>query len=556
MRQIILLLLIQLQIELSAFTPTSFRSSASLSGGATKRSFIRTFTSVSTSEIGRHPVITKKGTRASRVNKKGEKFNEFQWLNWVYCQWRSTKPGQLDENTLKQMIPAIASWGRRKTIEGADRAEELLERIIEENLAGNASAELSVSMFNSAMQAHAKVGNPEGVHRLLQRMHQLRKQHHHLSYLQPDNFSMSTLATAWAKSRSPQAAKKAEAILDYMEVRNMVPTTITYNAVLNALAYGKEVDKALRIEDLVNRMKERSEKGDDCEPDIYSYQSLIQALSKTPLFGSPQKAEQILLFLDEQSERGNKKLKPNSYCFTCKASDATIHAWAKSKEKKKARSAYEIFNRMKKRYLESKSRALKPNVVVFTAVLNACAWPESESEKEEAFEIARLTMEELSLGVFDKPNFLSFAAFLCVCSSTLDQGEVRDRIVRDTFEQCARRGQVAGIVLDKFKTAASPNLYRDLLDGYRGKEGLLVVPFSWNKNVQGERRGEAVHRELEEKCTNLTRESKLRLKEIQGFRGKSGCFSGKGETFPEDEGIVWSRGPSFGNMGDPDEGTR
>ena len=243
---------------------------------------------------------------------------QFQWLNWVYCQWRDKEAGELDENLLKQMSPAILGWGRRKTHEGADRAEELLQRIIDENLAGNKKAELTVTLFNSAMDAHAKVGNPDGVQRILKKMLDLRKGHENMGHLQPDVFSMSTLATAWTKSRSPESSKKAEAILEYMRLRNMPPNTVTYNAVLNAMANGKEIDKAIRIEDLIKRMKERSEKGEDCEPDIYSYQSLIQAWSKTPLSGSPQKAEEVLLFLDNEFEKGKTHLKPNYYCFTCK----------------------------------------------------------------------------------------------------------------------------------------------------------------------------------------------------------------------------------------------
>lgn len=204
---------------------------------------------------------------------------------------------------------------------------------------------------------------------------------------------------------------------------------------------------------------------------------------------------------------------------------------------------------MKKRYLESKSRGIKPNVVVLTAVLNACAWPETESEKTEAFEIARLTMEELSLGVFDKPNFLSFAAFFCVCHSTLEPGEVRDRIVRVTFEQCAEMGQVAAIVLNKLAIAASPALYHELLDDYTNKNGVVKVPFSWKANVKGERGiDSAIELDAVPKPIELTHSSKLRLKEIEGFRGKSGAFSGKGDTQPEDVGIAWSREPLRGSM--------
>ena len=40
---------------------------------------------------------------------------EFQWLNWVYCQWKKYEPGTIPLSVLKQMEPAIATWGRRST---------------------------------------------------------------------------------------------------------------------------------------------------------------------------------------------------------------------------------------------------------------------------------------------------------------------------------------------------------------------------------------------------------------------------------------------------------
>ena len=36
-------------------------------------------------------------------SKKNNNLKQFQWLNWVYCQWRDKEPGELDENLLKQM---------------------------------------------------------------------------------------------------------------------------------------------------------------------------------------------------------------------------------------------------------------------------------------------------------------------------------------------------------------------------------------------------------------------------------------------------------------------
>jgi hypothetical protein len=61
-----------------------------------------------------------------------------------------------------------------------------------------------------------------------------------------------------------------------MDLKNVSPNTITYNAILNAIAVGNQVDKALKAEDIVKTMKQRHEElGQDCAPDVYSYQSLI-----------------------------------------------------------------------------------------------------------------------------------------------------------------------------------------------------------------------------------------------------------------------------------------
>jgi len=218
---------------------------------------------------------------------------------------------------------------------------------------------------------------------------------------------------------------------------------------------------------------------------------------------------------------------------------ATVHAWAKSHERQRAKKAYQIFTHMKKRYIESKSKMLKPTVVIYTAVLNACAWPEDESEKEDAFEIAQLTMDELSLGTYGEPNFLSFAAFLCVCCSTLEPGQERDEIVRKTFNECIAMGQVGALVLEKLHIAASAELYHELLDKNRDQNGNLIIPSNWKKNVKGER-GVVTDQYSHSKGTTIKRSSMARLKQIEEFRGKSGAYSGASERIPEFEGISWS----------------
>lgn len=257
-------------------------------------------------------------TNSKKRKGKSKRYDEFQWLNWLYNQWRKCRTGEIPEPLVRQMIPAISRWGRRKSLNSAERAEQLLNRLVEEAIAGSIHVDLNVALFNAAMDAHAKVANPEGVQRILRKMETLRIEHEQFSNLRPDVVTMSTLTTAWAKSRLPEAASKSVAVLQYMESQGLEPNTIVYNAALHALAFSPSMDKCAKAEELVECMKSQFAEGKDCKPDIYTYQSLILAWSRTNIDGAPQKAEKILNFLDEEAKNGDKSLTPNAHCFTCK----------------------------------------------------------------------------------------------------------------------------------------------------------------------------------------------------------------------------------------------
>jgi len=524
-----------------------------------------------------------KQTKKNSKQKRCAKVEQFQWLHWIYNQWKDTSPGDLtDENVIKQMIAAVPKWSKRKSTEAAKRAEGLLERLIQEAVAGNPHmrtkamsplttseeissappAMLSVSLFNAAMDAYGKIGNPSGVQRILRRMEGLRTSGvHDFACLEPDEFTMSTLATAWAKSHSEEAAQKAEAIIQYMDFKGLVPNTITYNSVLHAIAVGNQCDKALRAEDIVNRMKQRhEEKGEDCEPDVYTYQSLIQAWSRTSIPGSPQKAERILLYMDNEASSGKKnckRLAPNAYCFT-----TVIHSWARSSERNRARHAYQLLNVMTRRYHDAKSefnanstkknksyfKLLKPNVKTFTSVLNACARPVDESEKQDAFAIAKLAMAQLSVGTYGKPNFLSYAAYLAVCGTTLDVGPERDFETEKTFRDCIKAGQVGQIVLEKLYLSASPEHLHELIGDQLDEQGQISIPRHWNRSTEGERAGggnSLAQTEVDnEVVSKIPKAFQQRLEDVQSFGGRSSIYSeSSGRTVVGKGGdeILWSK---------------
>jgi hypothetical protein len=202
----------------------------------------------------------------------------------------------------------------------------------------------------------------------------------------------------------------------------------------------------------------------------------------------------------------------------------------------------------------SVNNLLKPNVKTFTAVLNACSRPTEKSERADAFAIAQLTMAELSVGTYGKPNFLSYAAYLSVCATTLDPGRDRDQAVQTAFEACAEAGEVGKIVLEKLYAAASPELLEKLIGCYRDQQGLLHIPEKWKSNIRGERfdfTKEVKSMVVTEKeLSGIPKSSKVRLEAVQDFGGTHGTFcrnvDSSSRSFVREKGnISWSSKNGF-----------
>lgn len=471
-------------------------------------------------------VTTKtKKTIHFRKKREGTQFYDgssfFKWANFIYHRLEEAEVGKVDKEYLDQVRPIIASWAKNKdNPESAEKAQFLLDRYVQEFIAGNKHANPELWVFNAAMDGWAKSRRknaPQKIEAILQTMKNLRL-NHNLKDLEPDVISLSSLVLAWVNSRAPEAVEKALCILDYMEKEGFDPSTITYNKVLLSFVHSTLPDKAVKAEALIKRMSLRHrEENKDCAPDIYSFQSLIAAWSRTKMSGTPQKAEEVLHFLDSQSEKGRKNLTPNAHCYT-----AAMHAWSNSIEDDKGRRAYELLQKMNRLYEATKRKNLKPNVVAYTAVINACALPYAEREHSKALNIAQLVMEELRYSEHASPNFLSYSAMLHVIATTLEKNEKRDALSYKYFEEAIHDGQVGYLVLEKLQIAA-PNVYNalveDLINIDADGNKVVEIPAEWGENVKGER--DPSQRLLKDTPVKfLNRVSYQRLKEVKKKYGE------------------------------------
>jgi hypothetical protein len=159
-----------------------------------------------------------------------------------------------------------------------------------------------------------------------------------------------------------------------------------------------------------------------------------------------------------------------------------------------------LFREMKQLYRSGNHEHLKPNVVAYNAVLNACAFcnPAGEyclHQSSRAMEMAHAVLKELDGGNNGKskgnefgvkPDQVTYGTFLKVCANQLPDCSTRQQIVEMIFKKCQRDGQVGNLVLQQLKAmlASDPDLYQKLVGKPIDAEvSMDDLPSTWRRNV-------------------------------------------------------------------------
>ncbi len=160
-------------------------------------------------------------------------------------------------------------------------------------------------------------------------------------------------------------------------------------------------------------------------------------------------------------------------------------AWARSQKKGKAERCHNLFREMVK-YYEAGNTQLRPNVVAYNAVMNACAFTNAADVREQnrAIEIAHLTLKELEASPYGNPDQVTYGTFLKVCANQMPDCSTRRQIVEVLFKKCCKDGQVGSLVLHQLKTMTSEELYQKLLGKSLDDDVKLEdLPHEWWCNV-------------------------------------------------------------------------
>jgi hypothetical protein len=413
----------------------------------------------------------------------------------------------------------------------ARRANDLLVALEEKSQKGIISFNSNLFSYNCVIDAWSRSQENDSAWHAVKVLRRLIDNKHGP---QPDTYSFNQVFSALSRCTKPGSVKLAEQLLDYMEdahtmkiYRDARPDLVSYTSVICGLARSGEADAPERGERLLERAKAHYASGKTyMKPNRVLYNALVDLWAKSGkgLLGA-RKAEALLKEMDEIGESnvitynsvinswansktrccGNKaeeylermwelyetdgEIKPNDLTF-----NTVINAVSKSQNEGKAQKALRILRRMDKLYRSGYKEA-RPNVLTYTSVLNAAAFPALSADqrmKRKALDTAMFTLQELQASRYDQPNELTYSTFLKACINLLsDDDETLREVIKETFEQCKKDGQVGEKFLYRLREAAPPDLYKQLLADVTSTNNKSVnvedLPSTWRCNVNTRR---------------------------------------------------------------------
>jgi pentatricopeptide repeat protein len=222
--------------------------------------------------------------------------------------------------TYTAVIQAHANSG---AIGSPERAEALVERMIDKYQRGDDSVRPTAKTFNAIIHAYGKARNAERAAAVFNRMERLYESG--VTEAKPNAINYNALITAWANCDLPDSAQRAEAILEKMEGmykkgdKALKPTTVSFNAVIDAYAKSGEGNAAQKSEELLRHMYVLYEAGNvEAKPNTRSFNSVINAWAKSGDPNAASNAAELLELMEEKYEQGDTEVRPDvhSFCTT------------------------------------------------------------------------------------------------------------------------------------------------------------------------------------------------------------------------------------------------
>lgn len=317
-----------------------------------------------------------------------------------------------------------------------------------------------------------------------------------VSDVRPDEECYRYVLATYARSTLPNLGEDVDELIDQMEDRLLTPDSdcFTYairtwrKCATNYLNEGTQHEDATHASKLLTKMEKAYHRSSEVvvQPTTENFNDVIQAWSTSTKAGAAVHAESLLKKMEKAYADGDENLKPdaNSYRWA-------IEAWASSPSRDKLNHAVTILSRMKDLTEGSEDDHAKPTVDVFNAFIrvSGAAYDGGKTDRKFNLKMAVNTVDEMRKRG-EAPNSVTFRLLLEACENLLPMGKERSRAVQNIFKNCCYLGLVDDGVLAQFKSAASDELFTDVVVANTTEEAIegtkrsnKMVPESWTRNV-------------------------------------------------------------------------
>jgi Pentatricopeptide repeat domain len=383
----------------------------------------------------------------------------------------------------------LKSWANRGDVEGAERAQLILERLEEMDIG---DVKPSVHSYGTVVHAWASCrGGVEAAEKAEAVLYRMLQPNHRVK---PDTIIFNSVINAWANSRDSRAGAKAVELLNKMrEMHNprkgydTAPDAFSYNTVLAAWSHSDDVRAGRETERILKEMQDAYKANPKTAPapNTVSFNSVLHAWSRSATEGAVKRAQAVLGFMMKSNQDA---IAPDVVSFT-----SVLNALAKSKEPEKAAICQKLLFKMLQLYDTSKRPSLKPTQVPFNAVLNACAFSASDTtpeQQKDALQIAIATFYELTKRA--RPDTVSYGNLMKCLHNLMPPGARRNEMALQLFDNCTKAGLVGDLVWTEVRqTAQSRVLHRALeTKGVHMSPSTIQIkdlPSSWTNRVHDDK---------------------------------------------------------------------
>jgi len=200
----------------------------------------------------------------------------------------------------------LLAYTMENSLDAMVEVETLLDQMLELYFSGMDSAKPNKHSFATAMSGFARLGQPEAVERLRNKMEELYRDSKDLEW-EPDIAIYNNVMLAWSKAGQPDQANAV--LMEILESGTIVPNESSFHAVL--MGWSK-TGKPESAEELLHQMHEWYVAGaHDSPPTTQTYNIVLDSWAKSGRQDAWQRGRDILRHMEALYKAGEDGVKPN-----------------------------------------------------------------------------------------------------------------------------------------------------------------------------------------------------------------------------------------------------